>query len=343
MKPFRLAILFLMIPLIAFAYTPDKAMRKGFSVGAEWIYFSPTSETTEFATQVPGPGFFNQAEQQTITPPRQPKLPTTTIETFDNRLDKYYSGYRVFGSYSFCCCDAFLAVTWTDLQVDRKSGATASNFDVFVLDTFSLVEAQNAEDKINFRYSAVDGVFGIGILSNCYLDFTIYGGVHYARLKSNEKTVATNPVEVGITRLNAKYWGVGPEMGLSMEGLVGCGFSLRGTATGAFIIGKSETAESNEEFTNRIIGSGEYLDIPDVWRVVPYGDLRVSGVYDFCFPCSACGLSRIFGCNFRGSIEAGYEALVYSGALIDFVNDFSFNNFRSVTMHGPFVSLAIHF
>lgn len=324
----------LTLSLTSYAYVPSNSLSQGVSIGAEWIYFSPTSESVAIGAVTT---FGNNTE---------------SIRNSINQFDEFHSGYRLFASFDFCNCKSFFAATWTDFKMTHSLDLSISDNQEFgsylLLENIFILEIfESASDHKDFHYSALDAIVGRDLLCNCCFDAKLFAGLHYARLNSvdrpqivGERRDFFNPPPGSFIingRVQSTFWGIGPEIGASIEGNIGCGFSFQGIATGAIIMGSSK---------NSISQSGPESPVDFIWntgwRTVPYGDIRLQANYAFCCPGFCWDL-------FKGVISVGYETLVYCNGLLSQGaesagnNIFEFNIYRNVTMHGPFVSLALAF
>lgn len=330
MKKFLISFVVGLTPLVAFAFVPIQE-ENGFSIGAEWIYFSPTSESVTYANLV------------------SVSVGGRSDHLQNNRMDQFYSGYRVLGSYTFCDHGCFLAARWTHLDASHHSSITApagstinALFNIpLVLPLFTQAEAQT-----HFSYSSVDGIMGCSLLPcSCFkLIGTI--GIHYVNLHSNNHFLFNEPVAL-LQKLEEDFWGVGPEMGLDFGADIGCHFSLFGSVTGAFLAGKPK--EKFVNYTGAPLAPLTLMLQPqeESWKLVPYGDfsLGISYFYDLC-DCWSCFT------NTSVQLTVGYEAMVYwqglyrlspsSSANIFATNELHFVD-RNITMHGPFVSAVFSF
>lgn len=290
-------------PLSLSAYVPSDTWCSDFSVGAEWIYFSPNSESVAYV-------FSGSGGQG-----------STFVDTAQvNRFDFFTSGYRVFGAYGLCNNNAFVSASWTDLKVQESAEASGNLGGVF----FDL-EANFAKDTREFRYSAVEGILGQRLYNNCCLDLVGFAGVHYARLRSDDDLLFNSLGFITNGSTTNHFWGIGPEVGISFEGIITRCFSLQAIATGAILIGKPHAEISSSDSLESF-----FFQDQQIWRSVPYTDLRIQLNYDFSIGC------------IRGQIDAGYEALAYFKPFVDFAFD-RFASYRNVTMHGPFIGLDLNF
>lgn len=325
MKFFLNGLLGIVFPLSLIAHAPPMACSGKTSIEGEWIYFSPTSETSYYAVSTTTEGI------------------DVSDEKVGAQLDDYHSGIRVSASHYFCNCSNFISATWAHLQAENESEVSGNISSLFfspnqVLSGDYSNNGPFAKDHKKFNYSALEVIFGQSFLDNCRVRVTAFGGIHYTHLRSEDTfSIIVNPIGLptnGIVngKIQNNFWGIGPELGVTLAGNLGCRFSLKGTATGAFLIGKPQARfsanghpEGGETLTN--FTSNVQRD----WRTVPYGNIRLGGSYEFRVYC------------FQGSIEVGYEALSYFAGLANAANDINFYSYRNVTMHGPYVDLAFTF
>ncbi len=311
-------------------YTPTQRCPGDFSVEAEWIYFSPNSESRYFAI-----------ENATLVAPVNGEREAVP---FDN----FHSGYRVAAAFTFCDneCDRYASVTWTSLKAHESRTLTRPTATLLPADVPPIVGFTgftSATGSHHFSYYAVDGVVGQKIICDCCVDVDLFAGVHYAHFLTRENDVfganAVTLVE------HNDFWGVGPEFGINAVAPVWCGFSLLGNISTAFIAGKPRS--TLDVGTTTIASYNVHNERR--WRLVPYVDLRLGLNYDFCLPCGFDCLSNCFPSGFRGSIAVGYEALTYFNALGSIVAtdnvllSSTIDQYRNVTMHGPFIAVAFSF
>jgi hypothetical protein len=333
---FFLIALSLFIPLSIWAFTPNFSCPREVTVEAEWIYFSPASETSYYAMTA------------AVTSP-------FLVESREaNRLDDFYSGYRVSAAYNFEC-DNFAVVTWTDLRAQHNAkisvDAPIAIFPILVPPSLigsDTIFGDFASDQIHFHYSALEVIFGQKLISFMGINLTGLGGIHYARLNSKENffySITDPSIATFLGENRSTFWGIGPELGLTFDKRIGCGFYICATATSAFLIGhpldKSFTASLNDEGV-----SIAFSDITNQrpWRVVPYTDIRIGVNYTLNSFFSFCNLHCL-----SGNLEIGYEVPVYFNGLSNIRTDnnvqlgISFDDYRNVIMHGLFALLALSF
>lgn len=335
MKTFFCALLALVLPMTVFGYVPHHGSCSGeITVEGEWIYFSPTSESTFYV----------------VPTPRESESSNPNGERRANRLDDFYSGYRVAAAYDFC--NRYVAVTWTSLKATHDDSDTND----FLFPTATpgaitdSITGNFASQSHRLTYYALDSVIGQTIIcGNCFnLDF--FYGVQYAHLFAkdfyfydmHEKDFNIAPFIQGTER--ETFWGVGPEIGLSFVSPIWCGFALNGQSTTALLIGQPNT--TSNFFNNELKGGNSNVQNTRAYRVVPFLDLRLGVEYDYCLntPCFGNCFPRL---DF--TLSAGYEALVYFNALSRYrtlavtQDGLSFDEYRNVAMHGPYISLALTF
>jgi len=314
-----------------------------FFFDASWIYFSPVSETTYYAVQAhvnnTGPIVGRYAFG----------------ERFANKFTSFYSGWRLLGGYVFDeCADSYVAFKYTQLKAHHSDSAPFNSAGLLPTNIPKDVQTQRfyatGSASHKFAYYSFEGVFGLGALHcQCY-DFDFFGGVHYANIRSHDCAQFTNPGIVVFGTNDDTYWGVGPELGCTVDRDFACGFSFTGQITSAFLIGKPKSslfAVSSDIPTKPL-----FVFNDSNWRVVPFADVRLGMKYDLdirrCF-------SSLFNCgrSIQCALEFGYEALTYFNAIsqIELITPgallfaaeggFSFDYFRNITMHGPYLSLSL--
>lgn len=313
------------------AFIPAQGTPGNISVEGEWIYFSPSSETKYFGVLAdPTNGVING-------------------QRIANRFDDFHSGYRLATSYSFCNCDRFISVTWTQLKatksrtVDIDTGLFPTELPAmaFFFDTFSF-----ANQLHKLSYCAIDAILGQKAICTCWFDCDFFVGIHYANLKTKDRYTYLNFGGASFLLGNEKsnFWGIGPEIGFHTDMQLWHCLSLAASVSGSFLAGRPC---SNISFmTNAPISTNIFATFNErAWRLVPYGDIRISAKYEFHLP-------RIFSCSgIGGTFEVGYETLAYFNALsnikmtetISALNANSFDHYRNVTMYGPFVACTLSF
>jgi hypothetical protein len=330
------AILF---PFTVFAFTPNFGINEcsRFWIEGEWLYFSPTSETSYYGIRGIASGG-----------------PFISGERIGNRFDEFFSGYRVAAAYLLGNDQGFIGASWTHLHASHNdsNSAPAPEFIIPTLGTPGLYGtdtqtglASDATDDKEFTYHALDIVIGQPLFCWNSLNFTGFLGLHYAYLSSNEDFSYNliDPFTAFIVgELRETFKGIGPEIGISFQRNLGYGLSLESTAVGAILIGQPEA--STETIRTVVEGASFSVFNEKAWRMVPYGDIRVGFNYLLNPLLYGCGCSCL-----DATLKVGYEVLVYFNGLgtltlTDFSQiGFSIDQYRNVTMHGPFVALTISF
>jgi len=324
MLKFLTSLILRIIPFAAFATAPLFA-ECAFSLGAEWIYFSPNSESVYYAilSTPNGAGSFDEVES--------------------NKLDQFYSGYRVFGSFGFCSDYTFYG-RWSHLNATHMSSITATGASS-ITNLFgvpaTLTPFSFAEAKTEFTYSAFEALFECPLLTCSCFDLFGAAGIQYVHLCTDNHFSFGGATPLS-QKLQSHFWGIGPELGLEGVGSLGCGFSLFGNLMGAFLIGQPK-----EKLLSNASGTPFSLKPrKESWRVVPYADIRLGASYLFCFRLPCCENAM------RLQLDAGYEALVYWQALRELSPSNSSNPLatgelytfdRNTTMHGPFIALSFFY
>lgn len=314
---------------VTYAYTPSRNFQEGFDIGAEWIYFSPVSESTYYSFS-----------GSTTTPS---SLTPVHINHNVNSFDNFNSGYRVFAGYQLCPSN-FITGSYTNFSTRHSAESAVSDaFPALASDLLppDLIFSSIGTNQ-HFCYEAADLIVGMKLLGNYCLDFTGFAGVHYAKLRNTIHLVgidSTMPATLDYT-YNDRFWGVGPEAGLAIEAPIGCGFGLKCTSTLAYIFGRP-SAHLDANATSTLFGvANSFVTETSTNRGVPYTNLRIAGLYEFCLP------THWFAClshGINGEIELGYEALCYYNALITAGLTGVPNELRNVVLHGPVVSLGLNF
>lgn len=317
-------------------YIPSQRCPGDISIAAEWIYFSPTSETRYFALQ-------NAQAAAPINGTRQAVC-----------FDDFHSGYRVGAAYSLCQCDAYVSLTWTSLKASRSRSLTDPagvylSTDAPPVTVAAGTFATSAVADQRFRYYAIDGIVGAKALCNCCISTDLFAGVHYAHFQARGTEHLSTVVTGGATALELTntFWGVGPEVGINTSAPIWCGLALVGNASGGLIVGNPRSSVKAFGNSTSYIAANERC-----WRLVPYFDLRLGLSYDFSLPCCFDCVSCCFPRGFRGSFAVGYEAISYSHALstirsigssVATGSAVAIDDHRNVTMHGPYVAASLNF
>lgn len=340
MRKILLALTFMIQATQTWGYVPLRSLHEPFLVGAEWIYFSPASESVSYAILASG-------SNPTITPLNQ--------EIIENRLDDFYSGYRVFGAYALCEQNIFIAGRYTHLSAKHSSSIEVpiptafppTETVTFLLlgPSFSNLFGDFASDIRTFSYTAADGIVGFPCLCCPNFFFYVFAGAHYAEITTKDSFVFRLPPAPGIPfnelifgNLKNKFWGVGPLIGVRGEKCLGNCFSLQGTVSGSVVIGKT-TDQNINTVIDFLGGTSDVSTISakGLYRGVPYGNVNVGANYSFFYPCCDHELGFI--------LEVGYEAMVYYKALAELrdLGLFDDTSYHNVTMHGPYLSLTVNF
>lgn len=305
-------------------YVPIQSCPGDFSLEAEWLYFSPTSETRPIAIN-------------TVT-----TSDTGTIESVN--FDKYYSGYRIGAAYTFCECDRFLSVTWTSFKASETDRFTSSATGIIVPVDITFLSSTFNEVNVTerFSYYAIDAVLGQNVLSTCCVNLDVLGGIHYAHLLNSDNQIFppfTSPRGLTISQKN-NFWGVGPEFGIHAEIPLCLGFSFVSNVASSFIIGRPNQTYLTTDAVNFSYTARRH------WKLVPQLDARLEIDYVFSFPCNIACLHNCVSNGIRGKVSVGYETLCYFDGLASLspiAAGSVVTTYRNVTMHGPFVALALSF
>lgn len=334
MRFFLKVTLFVLPAIFASAtpYTPRQRCPGDFSLEAEWLYFSPVSESRYFALEPFG------------TIPYQGTRKAS-------HMDQFHSGYRLGAAYAFCDCDRFFSFTWTSFKVNQRTDVSGAAFYNSVDSTRGDQEAPSAFTTQRFNYYAIDAVLGQRVLCNRCVSMDLFAGVHYGHLISRAHDTF-NIFEEG-TLNNIKhandFWGVGPEIGFDAEAPIWCGFSLNGNVTTSCLIGKPRSILDIYSDASPDAGGIPLFINERRWRLVPYLDLRLALNYVYSCPCNNGWMQRCFSRGLRLSLDVGYEVLSYFDGLTKVTGIIGTNlsgsmeQSRNVTMHGPFVAAAITF
>lgn len=336
---FAIAMLLLQTTLAhATPYIPQNSYPETFSVNGQWLYFSPNSESSYYYAQSDAAG-------------------NVDGQRHANKLDNYHSGYRVGIGYTPCECGPYFTTTWSELRANHSDSIT-SPIGVFPTvgpaDLIFAGPAATASASHHFHYFALDSAIGQTFIRQPSFNLSLFGGLHYARLISND-----NYAFVGFTDDDGgtaafagteanNFWGIGPQIGFQAQFPIWCGLSFFGNTSGALLAGKPDTTLSYLSTVTSGAGTTVTPFVANndrVWRCVPQVDFELGFCYDFSF--SGFGWSQC--CNgFSGSFEIGYEMLTYFDGLSNTIfpasaASASFDNYRNVTMHGLTLGLSLGF
>lgn len=319
MKRLFFSLMLLSASCFAMPYNPVERMPGSLSFRADWIFFSPTSESVYYATTIGG------------------SHPNTRIA---NRLDKYQSGYRLGAAYAFCHCNSYFSAMWTDLMFNHENEYTGAaligNAPAFGLTFPAAIFSSQAHD---FHFHSLDLIFGQKIVSKPCIDLDIFAGVQYGWFISKDHFFYRTALSSLEVEGNGDFWGWGPQIGISAEAPLWHSFNFTGTLSSGLLIGKPHV-----KYMARL----PQIEIHEAnaWRTVPFIDCGLGISYDFCINTFQC-LRRLFAKEFHCSLEAGYEAVSYFDALAT-IRTFDVSNagnvldvYRNVTMHGPYVAIDI--
>lgn len=321
MKRLVLSLILLSSSCFAIPFNPTERMPGTLSFRADWIFFAPTSESVYYATTIGG------------------SHPDTRIA---NRLDSYHSGYRLGAAYAFCHCNCYFSAMWTDMRASHLSQYTGTVFagNVPPIGIVPLAVATFSEQFHHFHYHALDFIFGQKIVSKPCIDLDIFAGVQYGWFISHDRffysTVTPSSTEI---KSNGDFWGWGPEIGIAAEAPIWHSFNFSGTLSTGALIGKPHVLYVTRPV---LVAFHE----ADAWRTVPFIDCALGISYDFCINTFRC-LRGFFCKEYHCTIEAGYEAVSYFDALVN-IRTFDpvnvgnvLDDYRNVTMHGPYIAFDV--
>lgn len=132
-----------------------------------------------------------------------------------------------------------------------------------------------------------------------------------------------------------KYWGIGPEMGVSSEWAFTEHFGLYGRAAAAILFGRFYLHQDEEDEENPLLGKMKYLD--EFWLSRAYAESGLGLFYRHCFASSFFEL--------RG----GWQAYLFSGQnqAARFVSHSApalfFSNLGDLTLQGWSLGLLFNF
>jgi hypothetical protein len=276
-----------------------------FSLEGEWIYFRPSIDTSILSETRSIGAMLSTNKSVNIIPP-------------------FRSGWRIAANYlRYNDLDNF-SVRWTDLRVHEKKFHSGGNF----LSLAGGAPLASVQDSLKLSYHALEGIYSYAFLNCCNSNATFLAGFQYAWVSAKQNAILTTPLEIQTVKQNGRFWGIGPEIGLSF-GIGLCdGFSIVGSGTSALLVSRL-----HESITATNIFTINRLCITPLWRVVPAWDLRAGLRYDQGY------------CLVSLYLEIGYEVLHYARSLklLDISSDISSFAYSNFDMHGPYLSFGCDF
>jgi len=283
-----------------------------FELSGELIYFKP---------QIDQPFYVFSSNSAT----------NFTGERFENDIT-FSPGFRVELAYGFCDCYDDISLRYTFLDADSTRTITGSRLVLtnLVADSFD----GSIENDLDIQYQAADLLYGHHFCCSPMFEFAVRGGLHFAYLDVENKSIV-RPDNFRVLDDTTSY-GIGPQAGIQGGYRFACMpcLSFNGSVHGGLL------ANHHDVRLKRVENNGqEPTNVKDeeIWRVVPFNDIRTGLSYDFCF-CS-CGFS----------LEIGYEFLVYWKSVYNIrvepvgTDPTSVSIYSDISFHGPYLNLAVRF
>lgn len=264
---------------------------------------------------------------------------------------KWHSGYRVEGVYSFCSTQNDIRFRWTSLPEfsDSESFEISGGFlGAGVLPTIGLpvidqsISLNNASIRNQYSAYSAELLFDQQICLDAPFTFAIEAGLQYAYIHMVQDIVYTiSSGNLYATKFTSKRYGIGPEIGFVFSSPICNNFHFRMRGDASLLIAKKRLNYFSRAVVGDSSGSEEAKD-DTYWIFMPYVDLRLGLAYARAFnPC---------GCHFNMVLEGGYEVMNYFNG-VDNTYTFSYsnfpqsslNNYMSFMQHGPYLRLAINF
>jgi hypothetical protein len=298
------------------------------SLEAAYLYLLPSVDDTYFAIVEPSDGALIGEKQ--------------------NNDFRFNSAFRVGGSYTFCNCNTAFEVYYSRLHTKTSRTVTAdpgTTLGVTIgsapFATFFQTLPGTITSHNRLLYQRLDAFFDQLVWSPGGSELNFIGGLEYAYIRLRETYNARSFIAVphfGTSKRREKTWGIGPQLGLTYDYLIGqfsllMPGSLRLTTFGStsLLVSKAKTEALD------VLSTGTVLNVPDrrTWRIVPAFHARLGLNYAACFCCIGA------------SLEVGYEFHSYVRALSRelFTNTFSqaFTNFLNFDAHGLYVAVDVNF
>lgn len=330
----RLGLLFSLITLTSgVLFARDLPKPGSLEVSGDFVYLMPTIDDTYFVIDSPITTTFPNGERK------------------NNDFD-FRPGFRVGAAYAFCHCNRGLEVSYTYLY-SKKHKNVAGNFlwaTVGRADFASVFENYTGEasSALSSLYQSAEAKFVQQTLHCCGVNLAFQAGLEYAyfNLRENYEYAITTGTGVGTfgdVRQKCKTWGIGPQVGVSLdyELFRSCGqnpnkLSLFVGTSGSILTGETRVHDFN---ATTLSVSTTLLDLTneDTWRIIPAFHSRVGLNYDIDF------------CTFGASLEVGYEFSTYLRGISrvlfqdDVADGLSSNNYYNYDLQGLYVSASVRF
>lgn len=306
-----------------------------YGISGSWIYFQPTLDTPyvgdilTFSTGGGGGVISDSARG---------------FERVKN-APHYQSGYKVGAFYSFYEGMDQVSIDWTHLKTrySYESGNITPILDPFINRSGSLSAGSALE------FDCVEALYHAHLFAWPRLNMGGLVGLHYGQVDTvdryNSFAVSESIffAQTFISNLDyhSAFRGMGPELGLSLDYLLGQGFSLSGKVKGACLITRAHFNSSLEQTRislGTIVSKLDLLTEPR-WRMIPHWDIQLALCYE----------AFLFWFHF--DVEIGYEGLGYLKALPqNFVTVDSFVDtltpemtYSSVNFNGPYIALSMSY
>jgi hypothetical protein len=237
---------------------PD--LNPGLELRAGLLYLQPGADNLGYAvlTNVKNP-----------SSPHPVASPFWTVETLS---PSYQPGFEVGARYALPSPGGDVQVNWQHLRTATSASVTAqqglqwvspfSQTGPSTAQTFDdlgpsqgVNKLRSAQGQVKFAFDEVDLDFGQHVFIGPSLQFRLFGGVSFARMR--EQLVSSffgappgpdaefpRSVPLSLSLDNASsFWGFGPRCGLDTTYEVGYGFHVAGQLAGALLIGRKQPSE----------------------------------------------------------------------------------------------------
>lgn len=271
--------------------------------GGEWLYFTPIVDSTPIQ-DAPGTG-------------------AATFIGIESQDLKYHSGWRAEAAALFCDKTNKLNFRWTQLKASETFQTLTSR---------GFIPSNLGADPIDhkfFSFHSFEALLAHNFCNDSCFSLELFGGIHYAWIRSKELFSLPALLDSPVGKREAKFHGLGGELGVEISYQLICSFALKGRCSSSLLVGKESGFDRSLGInTNQKI-------IKSTAKIIPVFDLRFGIEYTYCLRC------------LEFEVEAGYEFLTYQGALPFSNNQTASSEFvvgcTNASMHGPYISLHVIF